>query len=1234
MEGGDKKAIYLIRENFEDSMCKRGIACAVSFQEEVFLLTSSSVVKEVKANEKPKKLIGQRFSRKHFGDYQVEVSIYTTIDKFTFLKIDNECKFSNVKEGWSTDHPNFNVVVPSSETKALAKSPFCESLWPRAKSVAFECNENNTIIEVNPPIERTSILGAPIFLETKTTQRRKSGKRVIGVVGLSSEEKLCSCYLNDNVHDWVSSKQKGRIVLKPLIEQGTSAAQAIAADDLVKQCSSAVPEAVCQPNPATMQQHIEKDAVSSTRGEGEAECTTLSSQNGRLDGGRGMTGIATAADNDELPRDLRLARLLIHEGKNVLEQFFLISIHPETLENTLKKNSTKLAQLKSKRVICDDDWEMLFPASGDPPNTDKFDITVLHLLIREFSNLPTPAKGWHKLPDETDDSIQADIARIECFKNELSRRSFTAISESEFEEKWSKISSSLERFQVYIHKQNIQFIKNDSIDDKMRQILEDIIKKWQKSLDHHGTKFICERSSCLPDQMSEESVYGRSNEIALVKDIVEKDGVAVVLITGGPGFGKTTVARMAAQKLKEDGQTVLFCSLQGKKTFDEVATEMILSCRKEPGQLPDSLEYWLKNWSKQISRQPTVLVLDNADGIIESKRDRASFVETLRTMRRLSGNKLTFVITSRSRLLDVESWEEVKLNPLSLEDAKTVLKSCVNNEERKLQLQSPDLDSIAKLCGFVPLALSIVGSLLSDFPAKSLIENLEKEPLDILEGYSESFCKAIANSFDLLKEDEQDALIALSVFPGSFDYKAAEIALQQCSTSNPVVILRSLKIRSLLEQTSQFLRYKLHPLVRDFGKKIDKTKSPQVLQNSERLARVHFLSRLEENARMLYWEKDKCRESIESFGEDRHNYEFCLQNVTDHEISSCKPFLNNFAQTCMYLEKCFAPDSYIQFLEFLLTCKSYESTTHPVVRVELLCVLGEEMRRTGKNKKYQEYMEEADSLFSEHLGEFQTRALPHVFYLHNRARFSVSKTNDRSDPEPKYLYNEALEICEKEIPNHPEKALNLLFAGRNAKRCMANEEANEKLEKALSMLRNLLGDHFMTALCLKELADFYFLTEKTDEGRDKALNYYKEAMVVMEKLGTRNQKESILTLKNFGICHERKGNFEEAKTLLLEANQVCNSEIEGDHRWKVFVKIELALFYHEIANRQEIEGDDREELFSKMEEFMKEGLDMCYRLNDNKKSISSLGNRKQIMKVLNEYPGRFERETYYPDEPL
>ena len=67
--------------------------------------------------------------------------------------------------------------------------------------------------------------------------------------------------------------------------------------------------------------------------------------------------------------------------------------------------------------------------------------------------------------------------------------------------------------------------------------------------------------------------------------------------------------------------------------------------------------------------------------------------------------------------------------------------------------------------------------------------------------------------------------------------------------------------------------------------------------------------------------------------------------------------------------------------------------------MELLCLLGQEMRRTGKNEKYRKYMEEAHGLFSEHLDEFETRALSLVIYLHNRARF-VSEKNVRDNLEP------------------------------------------------------------------------------------------------------------------------------------------------------------------------------------------------------------------------------------------
>ena len=128
--------------------------------------------------------------------------------------------------------------------------------------------------------------------------------------------------------------------------------------------------------------------------------------------------------------------------------------------------------------------------------------------------------------------------------------------------------------------------------------------------------------------------------------------MSVVVITGGPGFGKTTVAKAVAHELAkpENKQTVLFCSLLSKETFNEVATEMIHSCRKIYTQLPRNPEQWLKDWSKQVQTQVT-FVLDNADGVLESE-DRNSFLSTLGAIRKLSKQNVTFVITSRKTLQD------------------------------------------------------------------------------------------------------------------------------------------------------------------------------------------------------------------------------------------------------------------------------------------------------------------------------------------------------------------------------------------------------------------------------------------------------------------------------------------------------------------------------------------------------------------------------------------------------
>ncbi|XP_068747826.1 uncharacterized protein [Montipora capricornis] len=667
---------------------------------------------------------------------------------------------------------------------------------------------------------------------------------------------------------------------------------------------------------------------------------------------------------------------------------------------------------------------------------------------------------------------------------------------------------------------------------------------------------------------------------------------------------------------------------------------MIHSCGKMLGQLPENLEYWLKNWSKQIQSQ-VVFVLDNADSLLESEADRDLLLETLSAMRKLSKQNVAFVITSRKRFQPKSlPWKQVNLSPLSPDEAKQLLISRVSRTGTKIE-EFSEVETIVELCGCVPLALSIVGPLLSDYPEERIIKHLEKEPMTILEDGDESFQKAIMNSFDLLTKTEKDALIALSIFPGSFDYNAAEAVLKGSlgPETTPITTLRSLNNRSLVvvEQAGSH-RYQMHSLIRAFAKKIGETENSQVLLHSRELACAHFISRLEENTR-LYWGKDTCKEAIESFSADRQNFEHFLQDFANgleaQEIAtSCDKFFDSLFQTFEYLEKCISSKVYIEILELLLRSKNFQAESQPVHRLDLLCLLGQEMRRLGDKRKYKDHMQEAHHLISAQDDEFcESKVLSRVFYLHSRARF-LSEENSY-DPQPKTLYDKALKISDDKLPGHPETAVNLLLAGRDAKRRKKNAEANEKLQRAYSLFNELLGDHFMTALCLKDFADFVFIAEKSDQGLDKALSYYRKAMEVMEKLGKHKQKESILTLKNYGICHKEKGNFEEAEKRLLKAELVCERELQEDHTWKVMVKIQLGLLCHEmIACKQENDAFVREDLLSKMEASMKEGLDMYYKRNtDGQKSINHKL-KMRIRKVFNSHPERFPEDLYPRDEVL
>lgn len=913
----------------------------------------------------------------------------------------------------------------------------------------------------------------------------------------------------------------------------------------------------------------------------------------------GMSAVLEASE--EKSNGTRLARLVIDGGTHALRTFFH-SIHPPaTLRGVLASNFSTLQTLKLRRAIFDSQWEALFPSSGLPPNAETFDITLLHLLLREICYLAGPATGWRDLPVDSDVSCDANIVRIKCFRNELCHSISTGVTNAEFKDKWDKISRAL--VALGLSQKEIDRLKMEPIDHDTEHRVQAEVKQWtldfetqmysleqevkqmkteiakiQESFEDKNTKEVSNR---LPDEVLE--VFGRSEEINQVTKAVQIERVAAVVITGGPGFGKSTVANKVAHGLAANQlhkTKVLFCSLRTKTTANDVATSLILSCNQNHSQPPDNPQHWLLNWSKQQTENVT-FILDNADDVLESS-ERSQFISILRDMRILSVQNVSFVVTSRRIFKDSSlKITEVRLKPLLPEDSKEVLIAQVK-DHTILKMLSKTTE-LVELCGCVPLALCIVGSLLTDYTEDELIDSLGEKPLEVLkedESDDNSVEKAIKTSVDVLSKSEKEALVLMSAFPGSFSSEAAKAVITQCTklTTQPISILRSLKNRSLIEQPASH-RYQIHPLIQAFLKQIDEDN--HLVLRGIKVACTYFIFRLIDGGN-LYWSKDTCKDSIQCFNEDRHNFEYflklCIFGLMKKDPDSVAIMENlvmkvsQISSIYLYLEMCLLPNVYVEFLQlsfdFLISSKQPASK-----QVELLCLLGHESRRAGNFNKYKEFQEKAIEVHSKNPEDFDREKVSEAFFHNNFARYLAEQ--GKLD-EAKEKFDFCLGICEENLSfdyMYVQKAITLLFAGNEDNRRNERHKAECKLNEALSLYQKVLGKHIMTAWLHRELGDFYlFHAEKTlgsTEDRQKSIILYGEALQMMTDLGMKDHKECILSLVNLGICHQSQGSLEEAMKLYQEAFNIAERELGENHKWKVYIKTQMAYCHKVKGNMKE-----------------------------------------------------------------
>lgn len=96
---------------------------------------------------------------------------------------------------------------------------------------------------------------------------------------------------------------------------------------------------------------------------------------------------------------------------------------------------TALNNLKKKKLLNNDQWEILLPQSK-ATDSNSFDVTLIVLLITNVTSLPCPLNGWdHKKLSAADNSKSANVIRARQWRNFLNHTNPSDIDHNVFSKK-------------------------------------------------------------------------------------------------------------------------------------------------------------------------------------------------------------------------------------------------------------------------------------------------------------------------------------------------------------------------------------------------------------------------------------------------------------------------------------------------------------------------------------------------------------------------------------------------------------------------------------------------------------------------------------------------------------------------------------------------------------------------------------------------------------------------------
>jgi tetratricopeptide (TPR) repeat protein/transcriptional regulator with XRE-family HTH domain len=288
--------------------------------------------------------------------------------------------------------------------------------------------------------------------------------------------------------------------------------------------------------------------------------------------------------------------------------------------------------------------------------------------------------------------------------------------------------------------------------------------------------------------------------------------VDIHAIGGMAGIGKTTFAVHAAHRIAPsfpDGQVFLqlHAHTPGQRPVEpaDALASLLLTAGVAAGHIPPGLEERSRLWRDHTAGKRLLLVLDDASGH-----------EQIRPLLPGTAGSLVLV-TSRRRLTALEDAQAISLDTLPASQAADLLIRLAARPG--LRAADAAVCEIARLCGYLPLAIGMLARQLHHHPAWGAAElaaelAAARDRLELMQAENLSVAAAFDLSYQDLEPDQQRLFRRLGVHPGTDVDAYAAAALDDISLAAARRGLDVLYDQNLLAEPSRG-RYRLHDLMRE-----------------------------------------------------------------------------------------------------------------------------------------------------------------------------------------------------------------------------------------------------------------------------------------------------------------------------------------------------------------------------------------------------------------------------------